>query len=240
MNVPEDEKVYRYETHMHTSEGSKCGGSTGEEMARAYANAGYAGIIITDHFFNGNSAVPGNLPWDERVEGLFRGIENAAAVGRESGLSVFPGWEYNYCGTEFLTYGLGKEFLLDNPDMLDWDVVEYLERARDAGGLVSQAHPFRQRPYIQHTRLFYDHVDAVEVYNAGDREEWNDMARQYAEINDLAHTAGSDAHRMTQSPLSGLAFPCKLESIGDFVNAVKARAGMVIQDLRNPLAEVGP
>ena len=31
---------YWYETHMHTKEASACAGSTGEEMARAYAAAG--------------------------------------------------------------------------------------------------------------------------------------------------------------------------------------------------------
>lgn len=41
---------YKYETHMHTSEGSACGASSGAEQVEAYYNAGYAGIIITDHF----------------------------------------------------------------------------------------------------------------------------------------------------------------------------------------------
>ena len=47
---------YLYETHMHTSEGSACGQSAGAEMARAYAENGYTGIIVTDHFFYGNTA----------------------------------------------------------------------------------------------------------------------------------------------------------------------------------------
>lgn len=42
---------YLYETHMHTSEASACAGSTGAQMARAYKEAGYTGIIVTDHFF---------------------------------------------------------------------------------------------------------------------------------------------------------------------------------------------
>ena len=49
--------MYRYETHMHTSQASACAFSTGAEMARAYAAAGYTGIFITDHFFNGNSCI---------------------------------------------------------------------------------------------------------------------------------------------------------------------------------------
>lgn len=228
---------YRYETHMHTSEVSACGKSSGAEMAEMYARAGYAGIVITDHFFNGNCAVSKDLPWAERVERLCVGYENAAAAGHERGLSVFLGWEYNYRGTEFLTYGLGKEFLLAHPDILEWDVVTYLHTVRDAGGLVSQAHPFRQREYIEHTRLFYDHVDAAEIYNMGDMAEWNEMAARYAEINNLAYTAGSDAHHVSRSPLSGLEFSRPLKSVEDFIAAVKDRAGTVVRGAENPLAE---
>ena len=58
-------RLYKYETHLHTKEASACASSTGAEMARAYQAAGYAGIIVTDHFFNGNTAVPANLPWEK-------------------------------------------------------------------------------------------------------------------------------------------------------------------------------
>ena len=56
------EKLYKIETHMHTSQGSACAVSTGEEMARAHKAAGYDAIIITDHFFGGNTTVPRDLP----------------------------------------------------------------------------------------------------------------------------------------------------------------------------------
>ena len=60
--------MYRYETHMHTSQASACASSTGAEMARAHLEACYTGIFVTDHFFYGNTAVPADLPWRERVE----------------------------------------------------------------------------------------------------------------------------------------------------------------------------
>ncbi len=227
--------TYRYETHMHTSEGSACGKSSGAEMAEAYAQAGYAGIIITDHFFNGNCAVSSKLPWRERVEQFCIGYENAAAAGRELGLSVFLGWEYNYCSTEFLTCGLGKEFLLAHEDLLEWDVITYLNTVRAAGGFVSQAHPFRQRDYIQYGRLFYNYVDAVEVYNTADQDAWNDLAWRYAKANDLAMTAGSDSHHVAWPSLAGLGFPRRLDRIEDFVAAMKRREGTVLRDLPNPL-----
>ena len=46
---------YFYDTHVHTSEASACAKNTGAEMARAAKAAGYTGIIITDHAWNGNT-----------------------------------------------------------------------------------------------------------------------------------------------------------------------------------------
>ena len=60
--------MYLYETHMHTCQASACGRSTGKEHVHFYKDAGYTGIIMTDHFFGGNTAVNRELPWDERIK----------------------------------------------------------------------------------------------------------------------------------------------------------------------------
>lgn len=78
-----------YETHLHTSEASACSIITGAEQARTYKEAGYSGIIVTDHFFNGNTAIPKGLPWEKRVEMFGKGYENAKKEGDKIGLSVF-------------------------------------------------------------------------------------------------------------------------------------------------------
>ena len=60
--------MYKYETHLHTAEGSACATTSAVDMVKAHKEAGYDGIFITDHFFNGNSAVPRELPWADRIE----------------------------------------------------------------------------------------------------------------------------------------------------------------------------
>ena len=80
-----------YETHMHTCQASACGKATGKEQARAYKEAGFAGIIITDHFFGGNTAVSRELPWEERVDLFWKGYEDAKEEGDRIGLDVFFG-----------------------------------------------------------------------------------------------------------------------------------------------------
>jgi histidinol phosphatase-like PHP family hydrolase len=54
---------YLYETHLHTVRGSACGVSPGRDYVQGYIDRGYQGIIVTDHFFNGNTAIDRLLPW---------------------------------------------------------------------------------------------------------------------------------------------------------------------------------
>lgn len=157
---------YLYETHMHTSEASACAGSTGAQMARAYKEAGYTGIIVTDHFFYGNTSVDRSLPWEEWVRRFCLGYEHAKAEGERIGLSVFFGWEACYEGTEFLVYGLDQAWLLAHPQIKDASIEEQYALVHEGGGIISHAHPFREEDYIPEIRLFPEYVDAVEGVNA--------------------------------------------------------------------------
>ena len=57
----------------------------------------------------------------------------------------------------------------NHPEMLNWTIEEQYYQIHKAGGFVVHAHPFRIRPYIKEIRLFPDLVDAVEIYNVGNR-----------------------------------------------------------------------
>jgi histidinol phosphatase-like PHP family hydrolase len=213
---------FKYDTHVHTCEGSACAVSTGAEIVRAYYEAGYSGIIITDHFFNGNTAVPQNLPWEERVELFCSGYENALEEAKNLPFSVFFGWEYTDRGMDFLTYGLGKDFLLSYPDMLSWPIEKYLTVARQHGGFISQAHPFREVWYIKEIRVYPEYVDAIEVWNASHiNPKFDERAFELAKKYSLYQTAGSDTHDSNYIFGGGMEFDRKLESIEDFIQAVK-------------------
>lgn len=228
---------YLYETHMHTSEGSACASNTGAEMARAYAQAGYTGIIITDHFVYGNTAVDRRLPWSEWVEKFCIGYEHAKEEGEKCGLQVFFGWESGYGGPEFLVYGLDKQWLLNHPEIKDATVEEQLQLVHAGGGILSQAHPYREAWYIKEIRLYSDFVDAVEGVNAshssyGKEErhpEFNERALAYAKEHNLPLTAGSDQHS-TLMLWGGMVFPRKLTDIHDFGRAVLNREAVQLLD----------
>jgi hypothetical protein len=216
-----EKTFYKYETHLHTREASACGLSSAASMVRAYQLAGYAGIIVTDHFYNGNSAIPRDLPWNEWVNRFCLGYEHALAAAGEE-FDVFFGWEYAYHGTEFLTYGLDKAFLLEFPGLLNWKLEHYFDVVHEHGGFIVHAHPFREADYIFKIRLYPEYVDGVEVHNAGNRlPVYDQRALAYAIEHNLCQTSGSDAHWDNPLRGGGMAFDRRLHSIGEFIEAVK-------------------
>lgn len=219
---------YLYETHMHTSESSACARSTGREMAKAAKEAGYTGIIITDHNWYGNSCIDPSLPWEEWIEQFCRGYEHAKSEGEEIGLDVFFGYESCYQGTEFLIYGVDKKWLKKNPKIKDASIGQQHEMIRKAGGMVIHAHPYREEWYIPKIRLFPEDVDGVEGINATHSSsrsqshndpEFDRRAIAYAREHRFPLTAGSDIHT-TNLLGGGVAFKRKLASIEDYCQAV--------------------
>jgi len=217
--------AFLYETHLHTKEGSSCGVSSGREYVKRYQDLGYAGIIITDHFFRGNCAVDRSYPWEKWVHRFCRGYENARDEGARRGLDVFFGWEETFKGDDYLIYGLDKEWLLKHPEAAFWNRKEQFEGVRRYGGCVVQAHPFRQHDYINCVRLSTGCVDAVEAANAGNNDPCYDaLAWVYARRLALPVTAGSDIHYaedIRPDTVFGVYMDRRMKSIGDYVSAIR-------------------
>lgn len=218
--------------HIHTAETSKCGRATGAEMARACREAGYDMIVITDHFFNANIGCDRDLPWEEKVEYLFRGYRAAKAEGDKIGLRVLPGWETFTYGPEYLTYGLGEEFLLANPDIDRLNNAEYLARVKDAGGFVIHAHPFRKASYIPDFTPDPRSVEAFEVFNAAHRDPaFNAQALKMAQRFGLIQTAGCDAHFTEGVSGGAMRFPHEIKTSEELIAALRAGEGEIIERL---------
>jgi len=216
---------YLYETHLHTSLASACARSKGSEYIRYYQEMGYSGIIVTDHFYNGNTALSHHLPWDEWVKQFCRGYEEARNEGERQGFDVFFGWEETFENCDdYLVYGLDREWLLEHPEARSWSRGEQYRAVKAGGGCVVQAHPFRQHEYIRKVILSTGCVDAVEAANAGNREQSYDaLAMRYAKKLGLPAVAGTDIHDARQictGWVYGVSVEKKLNTIADFVDAV--------------------
>ncbi len=226
--VKTEEYPFLYETHLHTSQGSACGVNTGYEMAKAAHEAGYTGVIITDHNWGGNTGVDRNLPWKEWVLEFIEGYLDAKSYGDAHDFDVFFGYEAGYEGTEFLIYGATPEWMLDHPEIRTASIEEQFSLVHEAGGMVIHAHPFREEDYIPEIRLFPEYVDGVEGINAHHschksiyhvNPEYDNKAIRYAKEHHLPMTAGSDIHN-TKMFGGGIAFKRRLSTIQDFCQMI--------------------
>jgi hypothetical protein len=224
MRKKEGKALFKIETHMHTAESSACATATGAQQAVQYKVMGYDTIIITDHFFNGNTTVPPHFSWEERVNRFCLGYENAAKRGAEIGITVLFGLEYAWNGTDLLTYGIDKKWLIRNPDLLDISVQEYCDRVHAHGGIIVHAHPFREADYIKEMKFLPKYTDAVEVFNAGNSDPvWEERARWYAVQYGFPRTAGSDSHHiggefyatLTHKKMTDIALFCETVRSGE-------------------------
>ena len=222
---------FKYETHLHTNQGSACGKVPGREYIAKYQDLGYDGIIVTDHFFHGNCKPSRDLPWHQWVEEYCRGYEDAREEGEKRNFKVFFGLEerFDLCD-EWLVYGLTKEYMLAHPEMRDWTRKQWLDNVHAAGGCLVQCHPFRQAAYMNHGFVAPClGVDGVELCNSGNELAWDHLAVRYAKkmLPHLFFSAGSDIHNTCDrygDEVLGVEFDTPLNSIGDYVQAVLQNA----------------
>lgn len=215
--------MYKYETHLHTFPVSRCAKASVEENLKFYKNLGYDGVFITNHFLDGNVNIEKDRPYEEKLDFYFSDYEEGKALGEALGIKVFCGVELSYGGTDFLVYGLDKEWFLAHPEIMEMKKSEELAFMMESGALVIQAHPYREAAYIDHIRLYPRCVHGVETLNANRTELENKMAEIYAENYDMLRLAGSDNHRGAQQvKLAGLCSEEPVCDVEDFIQKAKS------------------
>lgn len=220
--------------HLHTAETSRCGRGGAADMIRACRDAGYGLVAVTDHFFNANIGCDRDLPWEAKVEYLFRGYYAAKAEGDRLGVEVLRGWETFQSGPELLTYGLGEDFLLAHPDIDKEPYDEYIRLVREAGGRIIHAHPYRKASYIPDFTPDPASVEAYEVYNAGNGDpEYNALARMEAEAHGLLMFAGSDAHSEEGVRGGAMRFTRPVHTIDEIFDAVRRGEAEIVERLED-------
>lgn len=210
---------------MHTLPVSKCARQGVRQNLEFYASLGYDGIFITNHFLDGNINIDKSLAYEEQLEFYFSDYYEALRLSKEIGIKVFLGIEISYRGTDFLIYGLDKEWFLAHPEIMDMKKSDELAFLIENGALVIQAHPYREDRHINHIRLFPRCVHGVEVINASRPDFENAMADAYANAYQLLKIAGSDNHAGNNAKrLAGIETASPLLDEKDFISRVKSGA----------------
>lgn len=216
--------MYLYETHCHTSPVSACARANVFETLDFYKSRGYDGVFITNHFIDSNIGMDKSESYETKIRFFFHDYEQAVLYGEKIGIKVFDGVEFSHQGTDFLVYGLHKDWYLAHPEIMDMPIVDRLAFLREHGGYVVHAHPFREAGYIDYIRLLPRSIDAVEGINANRTAHENRMAQVYAQEYGFPVTAGSDnhvAHR--QKWLAGMFSDKLIDTVEDFIAGMKNR-----------------
>ncbi len=223
--------MYRYELHCHTSPVSGCAKADVRETVTFYKNRGYDGLCITNHFLNTYAGLRPDASYEEKIHYYFSDYEDALAIGKELGIKIFFGIETTYRGTDFLVYGLDKEWFLKHSQIMEMDIKEKMAFMRENGAFVAQAHPFREAHYIDHIRLYPRVVDAIEVINANRTPTENKMARLYAEQYGFLMIAGSDNHLGgRQKNFAGLQSETPIDSVFELIEGIRNGTLTIFED----------
>ena len=216
--------MFYYELHLHTNAASLCSIVEPEAYINFYIKMGYSGMVVTDHFYHGNTAVNRRIPWDMFIDEYCEGYNRAKREGAKHGFTVLFGFEQKFTdgNDEYIVLGISPEWLKAHPEIRDMERIPFFDIVHKANGFVIQAHPFRERYYISDIRLSLDYVDAIEVYNQGDTDEQVRRAYEYAKNLGLPMTAGTDVHSIhDREVVGGVGFEKKINTVEELIEEIK-------------------
>jgi predicted metal-dependent phosphoesterase TrpH len=216
--------MFYYELHSHTNAASLCSIVEPEDYVQFYINKGYSGMVITDHFYHGNTSINRRLPWEMFIDEYCEGYYMAKREGDKYDFTVLFGFEQKFSeGTdEYIVLGISPEWLKNHPEIRDMNRVAFFETIKKAGGFIIQAHPFRERYYVSDIRLSLDYVDAIEVLNLGDDDVHSRRSYEYAKNLGLPMTSGTDIHAIdNREEVSGIALDKKINTVEELIAEIK-------------------
>ena len=190
--------MYTYELHSHTSEVSGCANISAVESIRLHTDAGYSGLVITNHFVQYGE---NREETKEKVKRFIDGYYLAKNAAKD--ITVLFGMELRYFNSinDYLVFGMTPDLLNDNPDILHMDQPTFFNFAEENQLLIIQAHPFRS-PCTPSDPAY---IHGVEIYNGNPRHNSrNELAVEFCKQHSLIPTSGSDFHELEDIGIGGI------------------------------------
>lgn len=173
---------YKYDFHCHVHEGSNDSKVCAKEYIDSLIEKGFTGLLVTDHnTYNGYRYIKNNY------------INND--------LVILKGIEYSTLDAGHILVIMPDNYYLDDIERKSAKLIDLIGYVHKHGGILGPAHPFSE-PYLsifssnkyKNNFDICKQFDFIEIFNAGEKGEENQRAKQIAHDYGLFTTAGSDAH----------------------------------------------
>ncbi len=161
--------MIRADLHVHTTFSSDASIQPKTIVKQLFAHPYIKAVAITDH---------------NTVRGYHKVLELAKAY---PDILIIPGVEVSSVDGDLILLGIAE--VPPQP----WTVENAIDFARDRGGLVVAAHPYRAFGLGDSAKNY--EIDAVEILNGGCPRQLNMLAEELAKAMALPGVAGGDAHR---------------------------------------------
>lgn len=189
--------------HCHTAGRSPCAQVQPERIAELYSQAGFDGLVVTDHFISYlfEEYYPKGSE-ESMIEFWLEGYHRVKAAGERLGLQVMLGMELNlsvynepgigYPVFEFLCLGLWEDFVREHPHLYSLRQAKCFELLDSHGILMCQTHPFRGKTRPASPQFLH----GAEIFNANVRHQsHNALAERWVQEFGLLPLAGDDFHQ---------------------------------------------
>ena len=209
---------YKYEMHCHTGKVSLCADIEPKKLVKTYTDAGYDGIVLTDHyspmtFWNRHLFSP------QKAMDFYLSAYHELKEYVGNDFTVLLGIELRHYATvnDYLIYGVTEEWLRAQGNMLTWDEKTVYENAHKEGYLVFQAHPYR--PFIRRCDPAY--LDGIEIYNGHTTPEENDRAGAWARQTGKLIISGGDTHSEKDTAKGGILTERSVRTNADLLDVLR-------------------
>ena len=211
--------MFKTELHFHSLEISECSRVNVYDIIEKYTEAGYNTLVLANHLNRGTMRYQKSESWQDFIEKYWAAIELLREKA-EGKINILPGAElrFNENINDYLLFGITKEFLLKNENMLELNPEKFHQLAMENGILFVQAHPFRNGMTVVNPRF----LDGVEIFNGHmGHDSRNEIAYAWAEKFNLLKTSGTDFHYKDSPVNAGITTDFEITSLDMLVKTLK-------------------
>lgn len=221
--------MFKTELHCHSMPMSLCARVDNDVIIEKYLNAGYSTIVLANHFNQGTINGHGFKSYKEFADAYIGAYKSLKEASRGK-LEILLGMEmrFNRNINDYLVFGIDEDFIYNNPSAFDMSIDSYHKLVNSYGGLLIQAHPFRNDMTVVPPYL----LDGVEVFNGHmGHDSRNDIANMWADKHSLIKTSGTDFHYADVPVNAGIMTSEKITDMKMLVEILKSGNYTLIKNL---------